>query len=108
MLKTTTAKTLFKYKDEFFEDLAAVTLNEYEDGKVYYIGSGADNTIMDAITNKIVNESNLETIETEDGVEVVRRSLNNEEYYFVMNHTDKEKSFREEKLKAYESKIVKA
>ena len=49
MLKTTTAKTLFKYEDEFFEDLAAVTLNEYEGGKVYYIGSGADNTIMDAI-----------------------------------------------------------
>ena len=46
MLKTTTAKTLFKYEDEFFEDLAAVTLNEYEGGKVYYIGSGADNTIM--------------------------------------------------------------
>ena len=44
----------FKYEDEFFEDLAAVTLNEYEGGKVYYIGSGADNTIMDAITNKII------------------------------------------------------
>ena len=46
MLKTTTAKTLFKYEDEFFEDLAAVTLNEYEGGKVYYIGSGADNTCL--------------------------------------------------------------
>ena len=108
MLKTTTAKTLFKYEDEFFEDLAAVTLNEYEGGKVYYIGSGADNTIMDAITNKIINESNLDAIESEEGVEVVRRSLNNEDYYFVMNHTSDEKKFRNEILKAYEAKIVKA
>ena len=108
MLKTTTAKTLFKYEDEFFEDLAAVTLNEYEGGKVYYIGSGADNTIMDAIANKIINESNLDAIESEEGVEVVRRSLNNEDYYFVMNHTSDEKKFRNEILKAYEAKIVKA
>lgn len=63
---------------------------------------------MDAITNKIINESKLDTIESEDGVEVVRRSLNNEEYYFVMNHTSNEKKFKNEILKAYEAKIIKA
>ena len=34
LLKTTTAKTLFKYDEEFFHDLSAITLNEYENGKV--------------------------------------------------------------------------
>ena len=63
---------------------------------------------MDAIANKIINESNLDAIESEEGVEVVRRSLNNEDYYFVMNHTSNEKKFRNETLKAYEAKIVKA
>ncbi len=63
---------------------------------------------MDAITNKIINESNLDAIESEEGVEVVRRSLNNEDYYFVMNYTSDEKKFKNEILKAYESKIVKA
>ena len=41
-------------------------------------------------------------------MEVVRRSLNNEDYYFVMNYTSDEKKFKNEILKAYESKIVKA
>ncbi len=108
MLKTTTATTLFKYEDEFFEDLAAVTLNEYEAGKVYYIGSGADNTIMDALTNKILTDSKIESIESEEGVEVVRRSLNNEEYLFVMNHTANKKTFRNIELAPYEALIVKA
>ncbi|MGL5314746.1 MAG: beta-galactosidase [Peptostreptococcaceae bacterium] len=108
MLKTTTATTLFKYEDDFFPDLAAVTLNQYENGNVYYIGSGADVKIMDALADKIVKDKDIETIESPKGVEVVKRSLNNEDYYFVMNHTDKEQNFKDMTLKAYESIIVKA
>ena len=83
-----------------------------EDFKVFgnngeYTLIGDYKTIMDAIANKIINESNLDAIESEEGVEVVRRSLNNEDYYFVMNHTSDEKKFRNEILKAYEAKIVK-
>ena len=60
------------------------------------------------VLSKELNESNLDAIESEEGVEVVRRSLNNEDYYFVLNHTSDEKKFRNEILKAYEAKIVKA
>ncbi|MGL6106632.1 beta-galactosidase [Romboutsia sp.] len=107
MLKTTTAITLFKYEDEFFEDLVAVTLNKYKKGSVYYIGSGLDDTIMDSITNKIIKDSSIDIIESPKGVEVVKRSLNNEDYYFVMNHTCQEQEFKNMKLKSYEVSIVK-
>ena len=56
--------------------------------------------IIGSSTNKIINESNLDAIESEEGVEVVRRSLNNEDYYFVMNHTSDEKKFRNKIVKA--------
>ena len=108
MLKTTTAKTLFTYEDEFFNDLSAITINDYEGGKVYYIGSGVDSTIMNALCEKIINESNIEKIESEEGVEVVTRYLNNEKYYFVMNHTPYNKKFNNEDFGAYEAKIIKA
>ncbi len=108
MLKTTTAKTLFTYEDEFFNDLSAITLNNYENGKVYYIGSGVDNTIMDALCEKIINDSNIEKIESEEGLEIVTRYLNNEKYYFVMNHTPIKKNFNNEEFGAYEAKIIKA
>ena len=107
MLKTTTAESLFMYNDEFYKKFSAVTLNKYEKGEVYYIGTGVDNNIMDMIAKKILKEANIEAIESETGIEVVKRVVNNEEYYFVMNHTEKVKEFNGITLNAYESMVIK-
>ena len=108
MLKTTTAESLFMYDDEFYNELSAVTLNSFEKGEAYYIGTGVDNDIMDMLAKKIINEANIEYIESENSVEVVKRVVNDdEEYYFVMNHTQEVKIFDGITFKAYESKIIK-
>ena len=107
MLKTTTAESLFMYDDEFFNELSAITLNKYGDGEVYYIGTGVDDNIMNIIAKKVLSEANIEVLESEDGIEVVKRKLNNEEYYFIMNHTALKKEFNGICLSAYESKIIK-
>ncbi|MBS4956797.1 beta-galactosidase [Clostridium sp.] len=107
MLKTTTSESLFMYDDEFFNELSAITLNKYGDGEVYYIGTGVDNNIMNIIAKKILSESNIEVIESEEGIEVVKRKVNNEEYYFIMNHTALTKEFNGICLSSYESKIIK-
>ena len=107
MLKTTTAKTLFKYEDEFYKELAAVTLNKYGNGEAYYIGTGVDNNTMNIIAKKILSEANIEFIESESGIEVIKRLVNNEEYYFVMNHTALTKEFNGITFNSYESKIIK-
>lgn len=106
MLKTTTAESLFMYDDEFFNELSAITLNKYGYGEVYYIGTGVDNDIMNIIAKKVLSEANIEVIESEDGIEVVKRKVNNEEYYFIMNHTALTKEFNGICLSAYESKII--
>ena len=62
---------------------------------------------MDILAQKIIKEANLEHIESEIGVEVVKREVNDEEYYFVMNHTSDVKYFEGITLNAYESKILK-
>ena len=107
MLKTTTAESLFMYDDEFFNELSAITLNKYGDGEVYYIGTGVDDNIMNIIAKKVLSEANIEVLESEDGIEVVKRKVNNEEYYFIMNHTALKKEFNGICLSAYESKIIK-
>ena len=107
MLKTTTAESLFKYNDEFYNDLSAITLNKFGKGEAYYIGTGVDNNLMDLLMSKIIKEANIESIESESGVEVVKRMVNTEEYYFVINHTSDIKSFNEVRLNPYESKIIK-
>ncbi|WP_342350683.1 Beta-galactosidase C-terminal domain [Clostridium neonatale] len=55
----------------------------------------------------MINEANIEYIESENGVEIVKRVVNDEEYYFVMNHTQEVKVFEGIIFKAYESKILK-
>ena len=107
MLKTTTAESLFMYDDEFYNELSAITLNKYKNGEAYYIGTGVDNNIMDLIAKKIIVEADIEAIESPKGVEVVKRKVNDEEHYFIMNHTAEGKIFNNINLKAYESKIVK-
>ncbi|MDO4534373.1 MAG: beta-galactosidase [Clostridium perfringens] len=107
MLETTTARTLFKYTDKFYDNLSAITVNSFGLGQVYYIGCGANNEIMDAITNKIIVDSNIEKIDSPKGLEVVKRSSTNEDYYFVMNHNEHEVIFNDITFQGYESKIIK-
>ncbi len=106
LLRTTTAETLFTYEDEFFESLSAITLNKYEGGNVYYVGSGVDENIMDKLAEKILAENNIETIKSPKGVEVVKRTVNNKDKYFVMNHTDKTQEIGNRTIKPYEALIV--
>ena len=106
LLRTTTAQTLFTYEDEFFEELAAITLNKYEGGNVYYVGCGVDENIMDKLAEKILKESNIETIKSPKGVEVVKRSVNSRDKYFVMNHTDKTQTVGNTTIKPYGAIIV--
>ena len=107
MLKTTTAESLFMYDDEFYNQLSAITLNKYGNGEAYYIGTGVDNNTMNIIAKKILSEANIEFIESESGIEVIKRLVNNEEYYFVMNHTALTKEFNGITFNSYESKIIK-
>lgn len=106
LIRTTSAQTLFNYKDDFFKDLSAITLNNYKGGKVYYIGCGVDENIMNKIAQKILSESNIEIIESPKGVEVVQRIAKGKKRYFIMNHTSQNQIVGKVNLKAYDSIIV--
>lgn len=108
MLKTTTAKTLFKYEDEFFNDLSAITVNEYGKGKAYYIGTAIDDNTMDIIASDILKDNQIEYIDSDFGVEIVQRVHEDKKYYFIMNHNGKKAKGLGIELMPYESKIISA
>ena len=108
MLKTTTAKTLFKYEDEFFNDLSAITVNEYGKGKAYYIGTAIDDNTMDIIASDILKDNQIEYIDSDFGVEIVQRVHEDKKYYFIMNHNNKKAKGLGIELMPYESKIISA
>ncbi|WP_079477994.1 Beta-galactosidase C-terminal domain [Halobacillus salinus] len=63
--------------------------------------------MLDWNAGNVLQSHGIDTIESDDGMEVYNRSLNGEEYLFVMNHTDQVKTFYNENLDPYERKIMK-
>ncbi|MYL69764.1 cellulase family glycosylhydrolase [Halobacillus litoralis] len=101
------AQTLYSYQDQFYKDYAAVTKNTFGKGSVYYIGGGLSEEALEKIASDVTSDQGIQTIESESDVEVYRRHIGGDYYLFLMNHSDKEKSYGKEKLGPFESRIVK-
>ncbi|ONI45599.1 beta-galactosidase [Candidatus Epulonipiscioides gigas] len=106
LIKPTTAKILFNYDEEFFTHLSAITVNNYNDANVYYIGAGIDDNIMNKIVSEVLKDSNIKAFETPEGVELVKREDEDKLCYFLINHTDKVQTLIDITLSAYEVKII--
>ncbi len=101
------AKVLYGYEDKFYKENACITVNQYEKGKVYYVGAGVEEDILKDIAKEIVIDKELRYIESPKGLEVYVRDYNDEEWLFINNHTDEEIIFNGNIMMAYESKIMK-
>ncbi|KGX93975.1 beta-galactosidase [Pontibacillus halophilus JSM 076056 = DSM 19796] len=108
LIKVNTAEPLFSYTDYFYKEYAAVTKNAYGEGVAYYIGGGLNDDAMNAIVEDIIHDHQLVHVDTEKGVEAYKRSVGEETYYFVMNHTDQFKPFQQETLEPFASRIIQA
>ncbi len=108
IITPTTADTLYEYDDSFYSQ-AAVTKNRFGKGSVYYVGCGIDANVLSTLANTIVKEQGIHHIESEEGIEVYTRTLEDgKQYYFLMNHTAEPKEFKEHRLMPYESIISSA
>ena len=77
--------------------MPAVTENTYGKGKCYYIAARTENQFMDDFYGKLAAELDLEKPMIEapvDGVSVETRYGDGEEYYFIMNFNNEEKSIK--------------
>lgn len=101
------AKTLYRYGDHFYRERACVTKNQYGPGTVYYIGGGVDNHILYNIAKEIVVGQRIPHVESPEGLEVYRRVVNQEVWWFINNHTEREILFQGNTFAPYESKIIK-
>ncbi|MGH4120306.1 beta-galactosidase [Clostridium sp.] len=107
LITPTSAISLYNYNDKFYNNYACITLNSYKKGKVYYVGSGVNNEILKDIAKEIVIDKSIHHIESEDGLEVYSRYLNEVSYLIITNHTEEIKKFRGIILSPYECKIIK-
>ena len=86
IIKPDTAKTICTYGSEYYKGESAVTVNEYGKGRVYYVGCDLDNDAMKELVRIISKSANVETVDTPNGVEVVKR----DDCTIILNHNENE------------------
>ncbi|MDX8343113.1 beta-galactosidase [Rossellomorea sp. YZS02] len=106
LVNPTTADSLYRYDDAFYNEYACVTENTFGSGKAYYIGAGIGQGVVEEIAAKAAGEAGIETIETNPGVEVVSRTVEGKTYRVIINHNGYEETFGEVTLQPYDCVIA--
>jgi beta-galactosidase len=88
MLEVRDAEVLYRYGDQFYSDYAAVTRRKQGNGCVYYLGCALDEDTTARVMEMILAENRIQTIPSDDGVEVVLRGGQAQRIRMLINHND--------------------
>jgi beta-galactosidase len=88
------ARDLAKYKKDFYVGYPAVTVNNYGNGKAYYIAFRNNDDFVDDFYGKIIELLDIKraiNIDLPVGVTAQLRTDGNREFIFLLNFTDEKK-----------------
>lgn len=86
VIEPMTAETLCTYADRYFKGKAAITVNSFGRGKVYYVGCDLDEDALKALVRHISADAGIILPDVPSGVEVIRR----ENCTILLNYNDHE------------------
>lgn len=82
----TTAKTLAVYGKDFYKDMPVISVNEYGNGKAYYIGTEPEADCVESLLSDIFTDLGIEAnYEASKNVEITRRVNADNDLLFVLN-----------------------
>ena len=82
------ARTLMTYGDDFYKGYACLTVNEYGNGKAWYVATDANRDFYDDFIGKVVAESGISCGihgEIPDTLEITVRENDDAKYYIYQN-----------------------
>lgn len=84
------AEVMAEYSNDYFEGQAAVTVNKYGKGKVYYIGCDLDAKSLERLIRLILNDSYVTPILKQpiEGVELIKREKGGNCYFIALNYNN--------------------
>ncbi|NRY62232.1 beta-galactosidase [Clostridium beijerinckii] len=94
LIHVETAKVLGVYKEDFYADMPALTVNNYGVGKAYYISARTGADFNNDFYSSLIKDLNIKSViegELPQGVTAQMRSNKNNKYTFIMNFTEEEK-----------------
>ncbi|AGB41273.1 beta-galactosidase [Halobacteroides halobius DSM 5150] len=86
LITLTGAKSLAEYNQNFYAGTPAITENKYGQGEVYYIGCSPDDKLLSYLYERILIKTSLNAIETEKGVEIIKKTGEKNNYLIALNH----------------------
>jgi beta-galactosidase len=94
LIHAETAEVLGVYKNDFYADMPALTVNSYGKGKAYYIAARTEYTFNKDFYSKLICDLNIKSVidaELPEGVTVQMRCSKDNKYIFIMNFSEEEK-----------------
>ncbi len=83
------AQAIGTFTSDYYADGPALTVNQFGQGKAYYIATQADPALLSKLSEQLCREAQLSPIlASPEGVEVTRRVRpDGQVIYFILNHT---------------------
>ncbi|WP_066190070.1 beta-galactosidase [Gracilibacillus timonensis] len=85
-----TAEALASYDSNFYKGTPAVTVNDYQDGKVYYFGTELDDSLLATLLNEVVSHTEIERQVPDTKLEIISREGKESTFTFIINFTNED------------------
>lgn len=88
LIHTEGAETLARYGSDFYKDMPAVTVNNFGEGRAYYIASSPDAAFLRGFLGKLCEDKGIRPlVSAPEGLESVQRVKEGASFLFLLNHT---------------------
>ena len=89
LLHTEGAEVIAEYGTDFYKGMPAITKNNFGAGEAWYIGTVPEQKLLDKLIGKLLKSKEIQGFEhLPAGVEIASRKKEENEFYFLMNHTE--------------------
>lgn len=82
------AKTIAYYTSEFYDGSSAITVNQYGEGSVWYVGCDLEEQALRKLITHISSQAGVSYISHPEGTEIIKRKIQEKEYLMLLNYTE--------------------
>ncbi|MFV0499009.1 MAG: beta-galactosidase [Bacilli bacterium] len=101
ILKLDSASPYAVYNDTDFYGKVAISVNNYQNAKIYYVGCGIDKRTASEIAKECLDFLSIIYIETQDNLEIIKRG-DNDELTFYINHSNQKITYKDLEIRPFE------